>query len=206
MEAQSTSSSIIEEALGSIRSTTALGLQKYIVDTYDQYLNVAEKAGFTLKTLMSTMVAFTVGTGYLNVALAFWQGSHFLIDGETSFMAVVAIMLVTKSAAFCVLGVGQNAETFTTAVTAARRVFRMISRVSPIDSMSDQGLALDQVLGNIEMQNIKHIYPSRPGVVVANDLTILFPSVKLLPLLAPLVPEKAPLQSSSCDSMSLSMA
>ena len=206
MEAQSTSSSIIEEALGSIRSTTALGLQKYIVDTYDQYLNVAEKAGFTLKTLMSTMVAFTVGTGYLNVALAFWQGSHFLIDGETSFMAVVAIMLVTKSAAFCVLGVGQNAETFTTAVAAARRVFRMINRISPIDSMSDHGLALDQIQGNIEMRNIKHIYPSRPGVVVANDLTILFPSVKLLPLLAPLVPEKAPLQSSSCDSMSLSMA
>jgi len=185
MEAQSTSSSIAEEALGSIRSTTALGLQKYIVDTYDQYLNVAEKAGFTLKTLMGTMVAITVGTGYLNVALAFWQGSHFLVDGETSFMAIVAIMLVTKSAAFCVLGVGQNAETFTTAVAAARRVFRMINRVSPIDSMSDQGLALDQVQGNIEMRNIKHIYPSRPGVVVANDLSILFPSGKITAVVGP---------------------
>ena len=134
---------------------------------------------------MGTMVAITVGTGYLNVALAFWQGSHFLTNRQTSFIAVVATTLVTKSAAFCVLGVGQNAETFTTAFNAARRVFRMIGRISPIDSMSDQGLTLDQVQGNSEMRNIKHIYPSRPGVVVANDLNILFPSGKTAAVVGP---------------------
>jgi len=185
MEAQSAGDSIIEESLGSIRSTTALGLQKYIIGTYDQYLTVSEKAGFTLKTLMGAMVAITVGTGYLNVALAFWQGSNFLVKRETSFKAVVAITLVTKTAAFCVLGVGQNAETFISAIAAARRVFRTINRVSPIDAMSDQGLTFDQVRGNIEMRNIKHIYPTRPGVVVAKDLSILFPSGKVTAIVGP---------------------
>jgi ATP-binding cassette, subfamily B (MDR/TAP), member 1 len=178
MEAQSSGSSIVEEALGSIRSTTALGLQKYITDSYDKYLDVGAKAGTTLKTLMGTMIAVTVGLGYLNVALAVWQGSRFLVEGETSFMAVVAIALITKSAAYCVLGVGQNAETFTTAVAAARRVYRMISRVSTIDSMSDHGITLDDVQGNVEFRNIKHIYPSRPGVVVAKNLSISFPKGK----------------------------
>ncbi|KAA8575941.1 hypothetical protein EYC84_006106 [Monilinia fructicola] len=178
MEAQSTGSSIAEEAIGSIRSTTALGLQKHIVDSYDKYLDVAEKAKITLKTLMGTMVAITVGTGYLNVALAFWQGSRFLVEGEVTFRAVVAITLITKSAAFCVLGVGQNAETFTTAIAAAKRVFQMIVRIPPIDSMSEHGIVLDNVQGNIELRNIRHIYPSRPGVVVADDLSISFPRCK----------------------------
>ena len=48
-KAQSTGNSIVEEALCSIRGPTALGLQKHILDTYDQCLEVAEKAGFTLK-------------------------------------------------------------------------------------------------------------------------------------------------------------
>ncbi|KAB8290415.1 hypothetical protein EYC80_010847 [Monilinia laxa] len=178
MEAQSTGSSIAEEAIGSIRSTTALGLQKHIVDSYDKYLAVAEKAKITLKTLMGTMVAVTVGTGYLNVALAFWQGSRFLVEGEVTFRAVVAITLITKSAAFCVLGVGQNAETFTTAISAAKRVFQMIGRIPPIDSMSEHGVMLDHVQGNIELRNIRHIYPSRPGVIVADDLSISFPRYK----------------------------
>lgn len=61
----------------------------------------------------------------------------------------------------------------------------MIGRVSPLDSTSDQGLALDQVHGNIDMRNIKHIYPSRPGVVVATGLSISFPSGKVTAIVGP---------------------
>lgn len=71
MEAQAAGSSIVEEALGCIRSTTALGMQDYIASTYDPYLIIAEKAGVTLKTLMGAMIGATVGTDYLNITLAF---------------------------------------------------------------------------------------------------------------------------------------
>ncbi|KAI1481935.1 P-loop containing nucleoside triphosphate hydrolase protein [Daldinia eschscholtzii] len=174
-QAQSTGSFIAEEALGSIR----------IINSYDQQLDKAEKAGYTLKSLMGIMVAITVGTGYLNVALAFWQGSLLLVDGQISFAALVAITLITKSAAFCILGVGHNAEAFTTATAAARRVFRMINRASPIDSMANAGYVPDEVRGKIDMQNIKHIYPTRPGVTVADDLSISFPTGKVTAVVGP---------------------
>jgi ATP-binding cassette subfamily B (MDR/TAP) protein 1 len=184
-EANSSGISIVEEALGSIRSTTALGMQGYIAKTYDEHLSTAEKAGVVLKTLMGTMVGITVGTGYLNVALALWQGSIFLVDEKISFMAVVAITLITKTAAFCVLGVGQNAEAFTSAIAASGRIFRMINRESPIDPMSDGGLTPGSVRGTIELRNVKHIYPSRPGVVVAHDLSLTLPSGKTTALVGP---------------------
>ncbi|KAJ5312435.1 Multidrug resistance protein sirA [Penicillium antarcticum] len=185
MEAQATGSSIAEEALGSIRSTTALGLQPTVVDSYDGCLGVSQTAGFTLKALMGTMVAITVGTGYLNVALAFWQGSKFLVDKQTSFMAVVAITLITKSAAFCVLGVGQNAETFTNAAAASRRLFQIIRRDSPIDSTASSGNKLGRIRGDIEMHNIKHVYPMRPNVVVTEDLSLSFPAGKTTAVVGP---------------------
>ncbi|KAK6957559.1 hypothetical protein Daesc_000346 [Daldinia eschscholtzii] len=184
-QAQSTGSSIAEEALGSIRSITALGLQNQVINSYDQQLDKAEKAGYTLKSLMGIMVAVTVGTGYLNVALAFWQGSLLLVDGQMSFAALVAITLITKSAAFCILGVGHNAEAFTTATAAARRVFRMINRASPIDSMTNAGYVPDEVRGKIDVQNIKHIYPTRPGVIVADNLNISFPTGKVTAVVGP---------------------
>ncbi|TDZ35383.1 Multidrug resistance protein sirA [Colletotrichum trifolii] len=179
-EAQSAGSTLAEEALTSIRSTTALGLQKQILDAYVECLDVARQADLTLKTLMGVLLAVVVATGYFNVALAFWQGARFMVDAETSFMAVVAITLVTKSAAFCVLGVAQNAEKFTSAMAAARRVCKILNRKSPIDSLGDQGAKPDDmgVEGNVEFRNVKHVYPSRPEVVVAHDLNIMFPSGK----------------------------
>ncbi|OAQ99485.1 hypothetical protein LLEC1_02331 [Akanthomyces lecanii] len=177
-EAQSASSSIAEEALGSIKSITALGLQGQISSSYDCQLKKAEKAGSSLKSLMGIMVAVTVGTGYLNVALSFWQGSIFLMHGKISFMALVAITVVTKTAAFCVLSVGHNAETFVTAKGAALRVLRMTSRTSPIDPMSDTGHVPENVDGTIELRDIKHIYPSRPEIAVVNGLSVRFPAGK----------------------------
>ncbi|KAJ5496532.1 Multidrug resistance protein sirA [Penicillium fimorum] len=185
MEAQATGSSIAEEALGSIRSTTALGLQPTVLDSYDRCLGISQTAGFTLKALMGAMVAITVGTGYLNVALAFWQGSRFLVDQQTSFMAVVAITLITKSAAFCVLGVGQNAETFTNAAAAAQRLFQIIRRKSPIDSTASVGDTLEDIRGGIEFHNIKHVYPMRPNIVITEDLSLSFPAGKTTAVVGP---------------------
>lgn len=185
LEAQSTGTSIVEESLGSIRSTTALGLQQHIVRSYDNQLDIAEKAGLMLKVLTGTVIAITVGTGYLNVALGFWQGSRFLVDGETSPTAIITITLIMKLSAFCVLGVGQNAETFTTALAAARQVFRIMKRLSPIDSLSDEGRTLDQLQGNIEMRNIQHIYPSRPEVTVVTNLNITFPASRTTAVVGP---------------------
>ncbi|KAK2590983.1 hypothetical protein QQS21_011342 [Conoideocrella luteorostrata] len=185
MQAQFIGSSIAEEALGSARSITALGFQTHISSTYNQQLKKAEKAGSALKSLMGVMVAITVGTGYFNVALAFWQGSIFLIHGQISFMALVAVTLIVKGAVFCVLGVGHNADTFRTATAAARRIFRMTSRQSPIDPMSDTGHTPEQVQGEIELRNIKHVYPSRPGITVTNGLSVIFPAGKTTAVVGP---------------------
>lgn len=175
IDAQSSASALAEEVLSSIQTISAFGFQKSILASYGAHLASAQRANFTLKTLMGVMVAVTVGTGYFNVALAFWQGSKFLIDGQASFMAVVAITLITKSAAFSVLGVGQNAETFTTATTAARRVFSIIRRVSPIDALSGaDDLDAKSIRGEIRMCGVRHVYPTRPSVVVADALDLEF--------------------------------
>ncbi|OCK73063.1 P-loop containing nucleoside triphosphate hydrolase protein [Lepidopterella palustris CBS 459.81] len=178
LKAYSAGGAIAEEAIGSFKSTTGLGMQPYIVDRYSHYLNLAEKSGFRLKSFMGCMSAFAVGACYLNVALAFWQGSRFLANRSTSFSHVVAITLIMKNAAFSVLGVTAHIGTFTSAVAAATKIFRMIERTSPIDPSSIEGLTPSHVAGAIEFRDVKHTYPSRPEVVVAKGLNIIFPPGK----------------------------
>lgn len=70
MEAYSAGGSLVEEALGSIRSTIALGMQNDILRRYSKHLDVAERHGFALSSFMGSMIGFAVGTGYLNVAVS----------------------------------------------------------------------------------------------------------------------------------------
>ncbi|KAI0157765.1 P-loop containing nucleoside triphosphate hydrolase protein [Xylariaceae sp. FL1272] len=175
VQAQSISSSAAEDALVSIRETTALRLQKSVLQNYDGNLSEAKSAGTTLKVFTSSLLGLTVGTGYLNVALAFWQGSVFLSRHSTSLMAVVAIVLIFKTAAFSVLSVAHTAETFSAASAAAQKMFQMLRRPSPIDSSSTEGVILDDLQGSIEFSGVTHIYPSRQGVTVTENLSVKFP-------------------------------
>lgn len=178
IEASSASSAIAEEALGSIKTTTSLGVQNHIHNTYMNFSRDAAKNGFVLSSINSSLMSICVASGYLNVALAFWQGSRRLMENKTTFTDVVAIAMVSKAAAFCVLGVGSNMEAFATALAGARRLSCMIQRPSPIDSSSGHGYAPNQFDNAIELRNVTHIYPCRPSVTVLDDVSIKFPMGK----------------------------
>lgn len=178
LDAYSIGGEIAEEAFGSIKNTIALGIQKYIVDRYRHHLASAEKSGFLLNSFIQCLTAFAIGACWLNVALSFWQGSHFIVDGSASFAAVITITLSTKTAAFSVLGIGGHIKAFTTAVASATKIFSIIERTSPIDPTTKEGLRPNTVTGLLEFQNIKHIYPSRPNAVVMEGLDLAFPPGK----------------------------
>jgi len=66
-------------------------------------------------------------------------------------------------------------QAFATALSAAKKIFRTINRVSPLDPASEDGLKIENVKGSIELRNVKHAYPSRPDVCVINGLGLVFP-------------------------------
>lgn len=183
LDASSAGNMVVEEALGNIKTTTALGLQSHVHKTYLEYLGKASKSGFVLKILNSSMISLCVASGYINVALGFWQGSRRLTEGITPFASIVAIAIVLKSAAFVVLNVGSNLEAFNMGITAAGRMHRMIDRVSPVESTSDD--VLGNVDGAIELRNIKHIYPHRPEITVLDNVSVSFPAKKMTAIVGP---------------------
>ena len=115
---------------------------------------------------------------YLNYGLSFWQGARFLVDGEIDLSGVLTIMLAIMIGAFSLGNVAPNAQAFTTAVAAAAKIFNTIDRVSPLDPKSESGEKLDHVEGNIELRNVKHIYPSRTEVTVMEDISLVVPAGK----------------------------
>lgn len=178
LESYALGGTVAEEVISSIRNATAFGTQDKLARQYDVHLAEAEKYGYKVKFCLAIMVGGMFMVIYLNYGLAFWMGSRFLVNGEISLASILTILMSVMIGAFSLGNVAPNAQAFTTAISAAAKIFNTIDRVSPLDPTSDTGIILDHVDGTLELRNIKHIYPSRPEVTVMNDVSLLIPAGK----------------------------
>lgn len=178
LEAYALGGTVAEEVVSSIRNATAFSTQEKLARQYDAHLAEAEMWGLKVKVALAFMIGGMMGIVYLNYGLAFWQGSRFLVAGEMSLSDVLTVLLAVMIGAFSLGGVAPNAQAFTTSVAAAGKIFNTIDRVSPIDPMTNVGEKLEHVQGAVELKHIKHIYPSRPEVVVMEDVSLAVPAGK----------------------------
>ncbi|KAH0538752.1 GTPase-activating protein [Glutinoglossum americanum] len=169
---------IAEEVISSIRNATAFSTQDKLAKQYDAHLLEAEKWGFKVKTSLAFMLAGMMCVVYLNYGLSFWQGSRYLVSGDASLASIITILLAIMIGSFSLGNVAPNAQAFTTGTAAATKIYNTIDRVSPLDPNSDAGDKLEDLEGRLELRNIKHIYPSRPEVVVMQDVNLEIPAGK----------------------------
>jgi ATP-binding cassette subfamily B (MDR/TAP) protein 1 len=134
--------------------------------------------GLKVKVALAFMIGGMMCIVYLNYGLSFWQGSRFVVAGDMTLSSVLTILLAVMIGAFSLGNVAPNAQAFTTSVAAAGKIFNTIDRVSPLDPNSEAGDKLEHVQGTVELWNIKHIYPSRPEVVVMEDVSLVAPAGK----------------------------
>ncbi|GJC95044.1 hypothetical protein ColKHC_03870 [Colletotrichum higginsianum] len=164
--------SLADEVISSIRNAIAFGTQDRLAKQYDVHLTKAELYGYKVKSAIGVMVALMMTILYLNYGLAFWQGSKFLIEDGIALSNILIIMMSIMIGAF------NLGNAFTTAIAAAAKIYNTIDRVSPLDPSTDDGIKLDAVEGAIRLENIKHIYPSRPEVTVMEDVSLNIPAGK----------------------------
>ncbi|KAK9236112.1 P-loop containing nucleoside triphosphate hydrolase protein [Lipomyces kononenkoae] len=124
---------------------------------------------------------------YSNDALGFWQGARFICFGEETVGEVVTTLMCMTLSTYALSNISPHARSITNGMAAAVKNFATIDRESVIDPYSEAGKELDNVEGNIELTNIKFVYPSRPNVTVLNELNLKFPHAKQLHLWARLV-------------------
>lgn len=71
---------------------------------------------------------------------------------------------------------------FTEASVAASRIFDRIDRVPEIDGEDTKGLILEKIRGEVEFEQVRFWYPSRPDTPVLNDFNLKIEAGKTVAL------------------------
>ncbi|KAJ5840945.1 ABC transporter sequence [Penicillium rubens] len=166
------SGTIVEEVFSSIRTVVGLNAQSELVARYDGSLAKAERFANNARLISGALLGAVFAVIYLAIGLGFWMGSRFLVAGTSSYVDVLTIILATVTGIACLGGIVPPLQVFTIATAAGSRLYSTIDRrPSGTANRFSEG-SLDSVLGHIELQNVRHIYPSRPDIVVLDNLSL----------------------------------
>lgn len=184
--ASSQAASIADEAISSIETVAACGIQEKLVQRYDQHLVTAQRAGLRSGISLAIMIAVMNAVIFWTYGLAFWQGSRFLVDDEINLSNILTILFATITGAFALGNVAPHAQAFANGVAASQKISQTVSRkcglMDPSLSAGERPL---ETIGRIELQNVKHVYPSRPELTVLHGLNLVFAEGKMTALVGP---------------------
>jgi ATP-binding cassette subfamily B (MDR/TAP) protein 1 len=180
MEFSGIGATIAEEVFSSIRNATALGTQQRLAQEYDGYLAKAEVWGFRMRVVMGAMLGLMIGIILCAYALAFWEGSRLFVDGQLTIGQILTVLLAMMMGSGQLGQVAPHLQAFASASATAGPIFSVIDRPALEDQNDNQ--KLDEVRGDIELKGIKHVYPSRPEVIVMHGVDLKIPAGKVTAL------------------------
>uniref|UniRef100_A0A093UVV3 Leptomycin B resistance protein pmd1 n=1 Tax=Talaromyces marneffei PM1 TaxID=1077442 RepID=A0A093UVV3_TALMA len=164
--------SLAEEAIGYIRIVSSLNARDQLSDRFENYLEQSEKWGRKVKTLLGVSIGGLICIVMLNIGLDCWEGSRLLVDSKITQGDILTITLSIVIGAFSLGYVAPNIQHIAAGIAAAAKIFGTIDRESPIDPLKEGGNVLESLSGQIDFNNITHIYPSRPDTVALKSVSL----------------------------------
>ncbi len=180
----SESSSIVGEAIHSIKTVVSLGLEDTLVKQYNlvssKDLSTLEKDSLYIGTVMGLAVAIN----HWDWALLMWWGAYILYHHSYAFtfedfnIALFAFFFGMFGLAAAGAGMADANE----AKDACRNVFTLMDRITTIDPFDDKGVKDVSIKGSIKLDKVNFTYPARLHLQVCNDYTLDIPAGKSIGL------------------------
>ncbi|XP_028161699.1 multidrug resistance protein 1A-like [Ostrinia furnacalis] len=167
-------SAVAEEVLGSIRTVYAFSGQKKELERYRQPLAEARRINIKKEFFTGLSMGLLFFCVFCSYALSFYFGIYLVINDPKNYNADV--MFSVFFGIMTALGnfgmVGSLMSTFGSARGAGAQIFRLLDNVPTINPLQQSGITLDQVEGNVELNNVVFHYPSRPEVPVLRGVNL----------------------------------
>ncbi|KAG2600074.1 ABC transporter B family member 9-like isoform X1 [Panicum virgatum] len=173
---------VATDAISSIRTVASFCAKKRVMTIYDHKCEASKNQGVRTGMVGGLGFGFSYMMMYLTYGLCFYVGGQFIRHNKSSFGDIFKVFFALMMATIGISQTSALASDSTKAMDSSISIFALLDRKSKIDSSSDEGLTLDEVMGDIDFQHVSFKYPSRPDVQIFSDFTLRVPSGKTVAL------------------------
>ncbi|XP_004485974.1 ABC transporter B family member 9-like [Cicer arietinum] len=175
-------SQIANDAVGSIRTVASFCAEQKVMDMYQKKCSAPEKQGVRLGLVSGIGLGFSFFALYCTNAFCFYIGSILVQHGKATFGEVFKVFFCLTVTAIGVSQTSALAPDTNKARDSAASIFEILDSKPSIDSSSNEGMTLETVKGDIELQEISFRYPTRPNIQIFKDLCLCIPAGKTVAL------------------------
>ncbi|KAG2526997.1 hypothetical protein BBO99_00008158 [Phytophthora kernoviae] len=188
---------VAQESLSNIRTVHMLNSVDHFVEKYGQELEGATAAGIEKAFAVGWGSGLMYSTIFFMYALGFFLGAVFIahdnLDGNTCSGSscydggrVLTIFFAVMQGSMALGQAGPSLQAVYSACAAAFDVFELIKRSSLIEPTNDdQGKKLQHVAGNIDIDHVRFVYPSRPEIEVCRGYSLQIKAGETVALVGP---------------------
>ncbi|KAF0700686.1 hypothetical protein As57867_008829, partial [Aphanomyces stellatus] len=173
---------VAEESLSNIRTVQMFNSMAKFAAKYKEALVATEKAGIKKGLAVGMGTGAMFGMVLMTYAFGMWYGAVQVATDQLTEPKctencydggrVLTVFFAIIMSAMALGQAGPSIQAVYSARAAAVVVFDMIERTSLVDPMSDEGVKLPSVEGEIHLENIRFHYPARPDVQVCQGYTL----------------------------------
>eukprot|EP00667_Euglena_gracilis_P000336 EG_transcript_336 len=165
---------VATESINGHRTVFAFNLQDYQVGRYRTLLVAPAKADKKKAVVSGVFYGFSQFVIFGSFALAYWYGGKMIGQGRLTFNELLKCSFALLMGAIGVGEVYAMAGDQAGAKLAAIRVYEMLDRVPPIDSVGNSGQPVTSLGGSASFSDVHFAYPSRPTVPILQGLNLAF--------------------------------
>ncbi|XP_008221400.1 PREDICTED: ABC transporter B family member 13-like [Prunus mume] len=159
---------VAEEVISQIRTVYSFGGEHRAIEAYSNSLNKALKLGKKGGFAKGVGVGFTYGLLFCAWALLLWYAGilvrHHDTNGGKAFTTIINVIF----SGFALGQAAPNLAAIAKGRAAAANIMKMIETDSNSSKVSDNGIVLPKVSGQIDFCEVGFAYPSRPNRVLEN--------------------------------------
>ncbi|XP_068664909.1 ABC transporter B family member 9-like [Aristolochia californica] len=167
---------IVEQTIGSIRTVVSFTGEKKAISKYNKSLKAA------YQSTVQQGLAFGLGIGAVlfiifgSYGLAVWYGSKLIIEKGYTGGDVINVIIAIMTGGMSLGQASPSVNAFASGQAAAYKMFETIERKPQIDAYDTNGVALEDIKGEIELKDVYFSYPARPDVQIFSGFSLVVPS------------------------------
>ncbi|KAI6703508.1 hypothetical protein NL676_012644 [Syzygium grande] len=175
-------SQVANDAVGSIRTVASFCAESKVMDLYEEKCEGPKEQGVRLGVVSGIGYGFSFFALYCTNAFLFYIGAILAQHGKATFAEVFKVFLALTISAYGVSQSSTLAPDTNKAKDSAASIFSILDSKPQIDSSNDEGITLENVTGNLELEHVSFTYPTRPDVQIFKDLSLTIPAGKTVAL------------------------
>ncbi|XP_075037496.1 bile salt export pump-like [Mixophyes fleayi] len=163
---------VSSEAIGNIRTVAGLGKENMFVGLYEKLLVMPRKAAVKKAHVYGACFGFSQCLIFMAYAASFRFGGFLVNSDGINYLVVFRVISAIVTSGTALGRASSFTPDYAKAKIAAAQFFKLLDRVPKSSVYSTDGDKWDNFKGDIQFEDCKFTYPSRPVTMVLRGLSV----------------------------------